>query len=247
MDWRDEGLLLAARRHGESAAIVEVFTAGHGRHAGVVKGGASRRVAPLLQPGTQLAVEWSARLEDHIGTYRVDVIRSRSAAIMGEGAALAALASVAALISAALPERDAHPALYAATLGLVDRLGTDDDWPRRYARWEVALLAELGFGLDLSACAVTGARTGLAFVSPRSGRAVSRAGAGAWADKLLPLPAFVADPTAPAAPGDLAAALVLSGHFLEARLAPGLARGALPAARARAVAAILARRAGALT
>ena len=240
MDWRDEGVLIAARRHGESAAIVEVFTAEHGRHAGVIKGGGSRRMAALLQPGTQLAVEWTARLEDHIGTFRVDVVRSRSE-IMGHGPALAALAAVAALISAALPERDAHPELYAATLALVDALGREADWPRRYALWEVALLAELGFGLDFARCAVTGSAEGLAYVSPRTGRAVSREGAGEWAERLLPLPAFLRDPAAPAGPGEFAVALALTGHFLESRLGPTLARGALPAARARAVAAMTSR------
>ena len=115
MDWRDEGILIAARRHGESAAIVEVFTAGHGRHAGVVRGGAGRRMAPVLQPGARLSVEWTARLEEHIGHFRVDPIASRTAAIMADRAALAALGSVTALLAAALPERDAHPALYAAT------------------------------------------------------------------------------------------------------------------------------------
>jgi DNA repair protein RecO (recombination protein O) len=241
MDWRDEGILISCRRHGEGSAIVETFTALHGRHLGVVKGGGSRRMAPLLQPGTQLALEWSARLEEHMGTFRVDVIQSRSVAIIADGVALAALGAVAALIGAALPERDHHPDLYARTVALLDALGTEPDWPRRYALWELALLAGLGFGLDLERCAVTGERGDLAFVSPRTGRAVSRAGAGAWADRLLPLPTFLAAPAAPAAVGDVAAALALTGHFLETRLAPTLAREALPTARGRAVAAILAR------
>jgi DNA repair protein RecO (recombination protein O) len=243
VEWRDEGLLLAVRRHGESAAIVEVFTEGHGRHAGVVRGGASRRMAPLLQPGAQVAVEWSARLEDHIGTFRVDVVRSRSAEIMGDGAALAALGSVAALVSAALPERAAHRELYGETLALVEALAGEADWPRRYAGWELKLLAELGFGLDLGACAVTGRREGLVFVSPRSGRAVSREGAGEWAARLLPLPAFLRDPGAAAGVEDVRQALDLAGYFLEARLGPTLPKG-LPPARGRAVAAIVGRRGG---
>ena len=185
MKWRDEGIVIAARRHGESAAIVEVLTRAHGRHAGVVRGGAGRRMAPVLQPGARLSLEWSARLEEHIGTFRVDPIGARTGAIMADRAALAALASVVALLAVALPERDAHPELYGLTLELIEGLGVGPDWPARYAAWELALLAELGFGLDLAACAVTGAREELVWVSPKSGRAVSRAGAAGWEDKLL--------------------------------------------------------------
>lgn len=242
MEWRDEGILLTARRHGESAAIAEIFTAAHGRHAGVVRGGAGRRLAPVLQPGARLAVAWSARLEDHVGAFRVEPVGADRGALLDDAAALAALGSVAALVLAVLPERDPHPGLYEQTLTLVAALGAVEDWPARYAAWELSLLAELGFGLDLGACAVTGTREGLAFVSPRTGRAVSREGAGAWADRLLPLPAFLAVgwASAPAA-SEVAAALALTGHFLEARVAPGLRREVLPAARARAVAAILRR------
>jgi DNA repair protein RecO (recombination protein O) len=239
MDWRDEGILLAARRHGESAAIVEVFTAAHGRHAGVVRGGGSRRMAPVLQPGTRLAVEWSARLEEHIGTFRIDPMPSRTGALMADGAALAALSAMAALVAATLPERDAHPDLYARSLALVDALATAPDWPARYAAWELALLAELGFGLDLAACAVTGDTEDLAWVSPRTGRAVSRTAGAPWADRLLVLPAFLRGSGGTPAADDIAAALALTGHFLDACVAPGLPRGALPPARARAVAAIL--------
>ena len=149
MDWRDEGILIAARRHGESSAIVELLTRGHGRHAGVVRGGAGRRMTPVLQPGARLSVEWTARLEDHIGTFRVDPIASRTAAIMADGAALAALGAMTALVAATLPERDAHPELYGRCLELVEALGAAPDWAARYAAWELALLAELGFGLDL--------------------------------------------------------------------------------------------------
>jgi DNA repair protein RecO (recombination protein O) len=239
MDWRDEGILIAARRHGESAAIVEVFTAAHGRHAGVVRGGAGRRLAPVLQPGARLSLEWSARLEEHIGTFRVDPIGARTAAIMADRAALAALGSMTALIAAALPERDAHPELYARTRDLVDALGAAADWPARYAVWELALLAELGFGLDLAACAVTGTADDLVWVSPKSGRAVSRGAGAAWADRLLPLPGFLHNAwDAPPVAAEVSAALTLTGFFLEARVAPGLPREALPPARARAVEAI---------
>ena len=234
MDWRDEGILISVRRHGESAAIIEAFTAAHGRHAGVVRGGAGRRMSPVLQPGAILALDWSARLEEHIGNFRVDPVRSNAATVMADRAALAALGSITALISATLPEREEHPALYARTLDLIDALGAAPDWPARYALWELALLAEVGFGLDLTACAATGATEDLIWVSPKSGRAVSRQGAAGWEPRLLPLPAFLRDTAAKPPPDDIAAALRLSGHFLEASLAPHLPRAALPAARARA-------------
>jgi DNA repair protein RecO (recombination protein O) len=239
MDWRDEGILLAARRHGESAAIVEVFTAGHGRHAGVVRGGAGRRMAPVLQPGARLSLEWTARLEEHVGTFRVDPVASRTAEIMADGAALAALGAVTALLSATLPERDAHPALYRGTVELVQALGAAADWPARYAAWELALLAELGFGLDLGSCAVTGSAEDLVWVSPKTGRAVSREAGAPWAGRLLALPGFLRGGWE-AAPGkaEVLAGLALTGFFLEAWVAPGLRREALPAARARAVEAI---------
>src|SRR5690606_27986691 len=172
MDWRDEGILIAVRRHGESAAIIEVLTRDHGRHAGVVRGGGSRRMAPVLQPGAELAVEWSARLEEHMGHFRVDPVRAHSAWLLADRAALATLGAMTALISATLPERAAHPALYARSLETLGALGRAPDWPARYALWELALLAELGFGLDLARCAVTGTGEDLAWVSPKSGRAV---------------------------------------------------------------------------
>lgn len=239
MDWRDEGIVISVRRHGESAAIVEAFTSGHGRHAGVVRGGAGRRMAPLLQPGARLALDWSARLEEHLGHFRVDPIDTPLAAVLADRAALAALGSVAALIAAALPERAAHPGLYAATRDLVAGLGRAPDWRAEYALWELRLLAELGFGLDLGACAVTGATQDLAWVSPRSGRAVSRAAGAPWADRLLALPAFLRLGGGAADAAALREALALTGHFLETRLGPTLAREALPPARARAAALIV--------
>ncbi len=230
--WRDEGLLLSVRRHGEGAAILEVFTEGHGRHAGVAPGGGSRRQAPLLQPGAQLSLEWSARLEAHIGSWRAEPLRSRAAALMGDRAALAAMGSVAALSLAFLPERAPHPALYARTVALADALGEDPDWPALYALWELALLSELGFGLDLSVCAATGATEDLTWISPKSGRAVSREAGGPWADRLLPLPRlFLGEGEAP----DVAAALRVTGHFLDARAAPAFGLERTPEARERLV------------
>lgn len=234
MEWRGEGILLSVRRHGESAAIIDVFTEDRGRHAGVVRGGASRKIAPILQPGAQLDVAWRARLEDHIGAFTVDLVRSRAGAAMGGRLALAGLNAVTALLSFCLPERAAHGALYRRSAQLLDLLGQDEIWPLAYLRWELALLDETGFGLDLSACAVTGAEEGLVFVSPRTGRAVSRAGAGDWADRLLPLPPVLRG-EGDAAEAEIVTALGVTGYFLGEKLAKSLGDRSLPQARARLV------------
>jgi DNA repair protein RecO (recombination protein O) len=234
MDWRDEGAVLLVRRHGEANAIVEVFTAEHGRHAGVVRGGAGRRQTPVLQPGAQLAVTWRARLDEHLGTYTVEPVKSRAAAIMGDRHALAALGAMTALLSFALPEREPHPRLYARSMAVLDLLGETPLWPLAYLHWELALLEEMGFGLDLTACAATGSADDLVYVSPKSGRAVSRAGAADWADRMLPLPACLRT-TTPAPAADIAAGLRTTGHFLETWLAPALGDRPLPEARRRFV------------
>lgn len=233
MEWREEGLLLSQRRHGESAAIIEVFTRAHGRHAGIVRGGASRKIAPILQPGAQLDVSWRARLEDHLGTFAVEPVRSR-AHLMSDRAALAGLNALTALLSFSLPEREPHPSLYGKTLAVLDMMEEGPFWTLGYLRWEMAVLEELGFGLDLDACAVTGATEGLAYVSPRTGRAVSEAGAGEWAGRLLPLsPALVGG--GEGTPAEVVEGLRVTGHFLETHLAPSLGDKRLPASRTRLV------------
>lgn len=235
MEWREEGVLLSVRLHGESAAIIEVFTAAHGRHSGVVRGGASRRMAPILQPGAQLDLTWRARLDDHLGSFTVEPLRARSD-LLADRRALAALNAVCALLHRALPERDPHEALYVATQGLLDAMQPGEEgWPGLYLGWELALLEEIGFGLDLSRCAVTGATTDLAYVSPRTGRAVSRAGAGAWADRLLPLPGLLRGQPDEGG-GGLAQGLAVTGHFLARELPQGRDGAALPEARARLLA-----------
>jgi DNA repair protein RecO (recombination protein O) len=234
MDWRDHGILLSTRRHGETSAIIEVFTAGHGRHAGVVRGGTSRRIAPILQPGAQLDVAWRARLEDHIGAFTVEPLRSRAAQAMSGRLALAGLNAVTALLGFALPEREPHPRLFHASEALLDLLGQDEVWPLAYLGWELALLEDLGFGLDLDRCAVTGRTEGLDLVSPKTGRAVTAQGAGDWADRMLPLPPCLRG-IGPAPDADIALALSTTGYFLETRLAPALGNHPLPAARARFV------------
>lgn len=234
MEWRDEGILLSCRTHGETSAIIEVFTEEHGRHAGVVRGGASRKVAPVLQPGAQIAAVWRARLEDHLGTFTVEPLRSRAGALQ-DRLALAGLNAVCGLLAFCLPEREAHAGLYRRSVALLDLLDRAELWPLAYLRWEVALLEETGFGLDLSACAVTGATEGVAYVSPRTGRAVSEDGAGDWADRLLPLPPVLRG-QGTAEDTEIVQALRVTGYFLEQHLAPSLGDRPLPDARARYVA-----------
>ena len=238
IQWRDEGALLSVRRHGESAAIVEIFTAEHGRHAGIVRGGTSRKIAPILQPGAQLDVVWKARLEEHLGSFSVEPVRSRAAAVMSDRLALVGLNAVCALLAFAMPEREAHPSLYRQSTVLMDLLGNTDAWPLAYLRWELALLEELGFGLDLGSCAVTGSVEGLCYVSPKSGRAVSAEGAGEWADRLLPLPdVLLGVGSAPDA--EILQGLETTGYFLEHWLARALGDRPVPDARGRMVDALV--------
>jgi DNA repair protein RecO (recombination protein O) len=234
MEWRDEGVLLSMRPHGEGSAIIEVLTADHGRHLGVVRGGASRRMAAVLQPGSQLAVEWRARLDSHMGAFRAEPLRSR-AAVLGDPLGLSGLGAVCALLHHALPEREPHGALYLQTLSLLDAMVVGQDWGTAYLRWEMRLLEEIGFGLSLGSCAVTGSREDLAFVSPKTGRAVSRAGAGEWAARLLPMPACLLG-QGPATMAELSQGLAITAHFLTRELSPQLNAGPLPEARARMIA-----------
>ena len=232
MEWRDEGALLSMRLHGESAAIIEVFTAAHGRHAGVVRGGASRRMSAMLQPGTQVQVHWQARLDTHLGTFVVEPLGSR-AEILSDRMALAGLNAICALLHLVLPERDPHPVLWGKTVALLDLL-IRGNWQPAYLRWELDLLEELGFGLDLTSCAVTGSGEDLAFVSPRSGRAVSRVGAGDWEARLLPLPPGLLG-QGPISRQDLVQGLALTGHFLNRGLQAVLFDKPLPEARGRLI------------
>jgi len=212
INWTDEGAILAARPFGENAVIIDVFSQEHGRHAGVVRGGASRKMAPTLQPGAQVSVTWKARLDKHLGSFAVEPLRSRAAAAMGDRLALAGLNAVCGILVHVLPEREA-------------------------LRWEQALLDEMGFGMDLSRCAVRGVNEELIYVSPKSGRAVSREGAGEWADRMLPLTPVLAG-KGDASHSDILEALGTTGFFLENRLVKSLGDRPMPAARARLLDAI---------
>ena len=232
MEWTAPGILLSSRQHGETSVIIDVFTEAHGRHAGVVRGGTSRKIAPILQPGAQLALSWRARLEEHMGAFTVEPLRSRAAAALSGRLPLAGLNAVCGLLRFCLAERDPHPALYLRSEQLLDLLGQDEIWPLAYLRWEMALLEEMGFGLDLTECAVTGTTEGLVYVSPRSGRAVSRDGAGEWAGRLLPLPPVLRG-EGDASDAEITTALTVTGYFFENKLAPQLGARPVPDARGR--------------
>lgn len=235
MQWSDEGLVLAVRPHGETAAVVELLTAAHGRHAGLVHGGRSRRLRPVLQIGNHLDVTWKARLAEQLGFMSLELRRGYAAEAMADATALAGLSCLTTM-ARLLPERDPHPSLYEVAMFVLSFLDDPSVWPALYARWELALLGELGLGLDLSSCAATGTIEDLAYVSPRSGRAVCAAAGAPYRDRLLPLPAFLRAGTSGGglAGDDLKDAFRLTGYFLEARvLAP--AGQALPEVRARMV------------
>jgi len=214
MEWHDEAIVLSVRAHGETGAIAELLTRAHGRHLGLVHGGRGRTRRPILQPGNHVAAHWRARLHDQLGTFTLELKHFHAAELMERRHGLNGLECLTTL-ARLLPERDPHPNLFEVTLFVLGFLTDDAIWPALYARWELALLEELGFGLDLSACAVTGANDYLAYVSPRTGRAVSMAAAEPYKDKLLPLPGLLIGGGAGASTAaDVVAALRLTGHFL---------------------------------
>jgi len=232
MEWSDEGVVLSVRANGETAAVVELLTRAHGRHLGLVHGGRSRKLRPVLQIGNHVDATWKARLADNLGHYSVELRQGFAAPLMEDAAALAALTSLVSM-ARLLPERDPHPNLYEITLFVLGYLGEPAVWPALMVRWELALLDELGFGLDLATCAATGGSAELTYVSPRSGRAVSAEAGEPYKDRLLVLPAFLrGGPASEVRREDILAGLALTGYFLEARaLAPhGLA---MPEARSR--------------
>jgi DNA repair protein RecO (recombination protein O) len=230
MDWRDTGFVLTARRHGETALIAELLTEAHGRHAGLVRGGQSPKRRALLQPGNLVAVSWRGRLPEHLGAFEIELLRPHAASLIDDPGRLAALSSAAALVALSLPEHEPHVDVYRGFGRLIAALDSVD-WAGSYVAWECRLLAALGFGLDLTGCAATGVNDDLAYVSPRSGRAVSRSAGLPYHDKLLPLPGFLWR-DAPASGDDVVAGLALTGHFLLHHLLEPHGRG-LPEARAR--------------
>lgn len=232
MDWRDEGFVLSARAHGETSAILELFTREQGRTLGLVHGGAGQRMRSVLQPGNKLSAHWRARLSEHLGTYQVELVRPLAGLLMDDPLALLAL-SAASAVCGIVPEREAHPALFDGYEVLLETLQDEHVWPAIFVRFELGLLQELGFGLDLTRCAATGSRDDLVYVSPKSGGAVSRAAGEPYKERLFRLPAFLIGAQAgEASPADVAEGLRLTGHFLERHLFAAHERH-LPDARIR--------------
>lgn len=239
MEWLDEGVVLSVRPLGETAVVASLLTHDHGRHTGLVRGGAGRRARGMLQPGNKVRCQWRGRLSEQLGAFTCELAAPPASSTLEDAVRLAALVAACAVLDTALPEREPLPAQYENLLTLLGALAHDPSWPVTYVRWEASLLADLGFGLDLASCALTGATRDLAFVSPRTGRAVSAGAGAAWRQRLLTLPAFLVDPSAAAAASDIAAGLTLTGHFLS-RYVYREQGGEPPAARER-LAAIVAR------
>ena len=214
MEWSDQGIVLSSRLHGETGLVASLLTHAHGRHAGFIPGGVSRKSKPIWQPGNVVEVAWRAKVAEQLGNFSGEVRESHAARVLDDPIELSGLAAACALADAALPEREPHPAMYEgfhAFLGVLGHQG----WPAIYVRLELGLLQELGFGLDLEKCALTGGTEGLAFVSPKTGRAVSRAAAEPYRDKLIALPAFLSTGGLPTDAAELRQGLDLTGFFLE--------------------------------
>jgi DNA repair protein RecO (recombination protein O) len=213
MEWRDEGIILGTRRHGESSAILEVMTRSHGRHLGLVRGGRSRKQQPVLQAGNRVDLIWRARLDEHLGTFQVEALELNAARLFESASAIYGLQTLAGHLRL-LPERDPHERLYETLRLVIDHLDEAGTTGELVVRFEVMMLDELGFGLDLSECAATGARDDLAYVSPKSGRAVSRGAGEPWRDRMLALPGFLLDGGQRADPAAIEHAFRLTGFFL---------------------------------
>ncbi len=214
MEWRDEGFIIGARAHGETSVIIEAMTRTHGRHLGLVRGGRSKRLRSFLQPGTQAELIWRARLDEHLGTFAVEPVKSRIAAMMASTEALHAICLVSALLRLA-PERDPHPELYE----FATRIAAQIEYPEMLSllavHFEARLLASLGFGLDLSRCAATGVKENLIYVSPKTGHAVSEEAGRPYKARLLPLPAFLLrEDTQDVSPSEILDGFTLTGFFL---------------------------------
>ena len=218
-DWRAEGIVLSVRPHGESSAILSVLTADHGRHAGLVRGGSSSKIRGVIQPGNRVRVNWRARLYEQLGQMQIELIQSVPALLLDSPIRLSGVASMCALLDETLPEREAQPGLYDGSLALLDVILLDDNnacWLEGYVRWELGLLAAIGYRLDLSRCVASGQKSDLAYVSPKSGGAVALHQAGVFANRMLVLPKFLGGVYCPK--HDWIAGLSLTGHFLSKRV-----------------------------
>ncbi len=213
MQWTDEGIVIGVRRHGEASAVLELMTREHGRHLGLVRGGFGSRMKPILQTGNSVSASWRARLDEHLGNYTVEGLRLRASNFFAAPHAIYGVGHLAALMRL-LPERDPHGGLYDALIEVLDHLDDAGIAAPLVVRFELQLLSELGFGLDLTRCAATGSAGDLIYVSPKSGQAVSRAAGAPWADKMLRLPGFLQKDDAPVSTRDIADGFSLTGFFL---------------------------------
>jgi len=236
MDWQDDGFVLAARRHGESDAILTLLTREHGRHLGIVKGGSGKRQRAVVEIGNRVTADWHARLAEHLGRFAVELAAPHAALCLDDAARLAALSAACATLDAALPEREPHPDIFDDFATLAAALSERrPGWPAEYVHWEARLLTALGFGLDLRHCAVTGETEGLAYVSPKTGRAVTAEAGRLHKERLLPLPAFLRDGDVAVSRDDLIAGLRLTGYFLERHVFSHAIKHGAADARARLV------------
>ena len=229
MEFEDDAFVLSARAHGEAGAIVELLTEHHGKWAAHVAGGASRKMKPFLQPGARVTARYRARVSDQLGSAALEPTGEGPAALFDDPLALAGLSAAAALAAGALPEREPHPGAFLAFEALSAAFADPDIWPAVFVRFEAGLLQDLGFGLDLSKCAATGVTDDLIYVSPRTGRAVSRDAGEPYKERLLALPPFLLGAQAGLRAGDVAAGFDLTGHFLEAFIFNPLNRPLPPA------------------
>jgi len=214
MQWQDEGIIIGVRRHGETSVVAELMTRARGRHMGLVRGGRSRSMQPVLQPGNRVEAVWRARLDEHLGDFKLEPVNLRAARLMESATALYGVQAMGSLLRL-LPERDPHPHLFEALDIILDHMDDPAGAGELFVRFELAVLNDLGFGLDLAECAATGMAEDLVYVSPKSGRAVSRAAGAPYADRLLALPAFLSPQANRSVdPQSLAAAFRLSGFFL---------------------------------
>jgi DNA repair protein RecO (recombination protein O) len=215
MEWSDDAYVLAARRHGETGAIVDLLTETRGRYVAHVAGGASRRMKPFLQAGARVIVQYRSRVSEQLGSAILEPVGEGPSALFDDALALAGMSAAAAVAQAALPEREAHPGAFLAFEAFTSSLAHEAIWPAVFVRFEMGLLEELGFGLDLSRCAATGSTDDLVWVSPKTGRAVSREAGEPYRDRLLPLPRFLLSSQGGLQAGDVGAGLTLTAHFLE--------------------------------
>ena len=230
MKWDDDAIVLSTRPHGETAVVAQLLTRDHGRHAGLVRGGQNARLKGILQAGNLVRVVWSGRLAEHLGSFQCELVKSYAAAVMDDPDRLAALASAAAVCEGSLPEREPQASCYSGLIALFDALD-GEHWAEVYVRWEIGLLAALGFGLDLTRCAGGGDNDQLGYVSPKSGRAVSLSAGAPYRERLLPLPTFLVG-RGQGGKGEVADGLALTGYFLDRHIFHPHDR-AMPKARQR--------------